>query len=93
MILSVTKLFGFFLENNCPRSKNYQIARRFESLKVEKTNLQRKKRKKIDWREWRNSETTAQKVCDLYDDIRKKLQAGFAEEDVLKFIEKKFRVS
>ena len=47
----------------------------------------------MDWREWRNSDTTAQRVFDLYDDIRKKLQAGFAEEDVLQFIEKKFRVS
>ena len=83
----------FFLKNYYLRCKNYQIARRFESIKVEKTNLKRKKRKKMDWREWRNSDTTAQRVFDLYDDIRKKLQAGFTEEDVLQFIEKKFRVS
>ena len=47
----------------------------------------------MDWREWRNSEITAQKVCDLYDEMLKKLEASFTEEDVLQFIENKFRVS
>ena len=47
----------------------------------------------MDWREWRNSGSTAQKVSELYDEMIKKLNPSFIDEEVLQFIEKKFRVS
>ena len=60
-------------------------------IKAAKANRNRKKKRRYDWAEWRS--TAIEKVRALYEEVVQELPENFTNEEVVCYLEKKFRVS
>ena len=60
-------------------------------IKAAKANRNRKKKRRYDWNEWRSN--AVEKICALYEEAVQELPENFTNEEVLCYLEKKYRVS